>query len=551
MTSGEGTGNGAEPARAPHPARSQRTRRLAVPIPHPLFFALSPVVGLVDGNRYHIDPGQAVVPALVICAVLVTAQLALGRLLRDGRRGAVATSLLVFLFFYAPKLALGSWTGALGVALTTVVAIAVIRGPGDLKLATRVLNVSATVLLALYLGGFLYARATTHLPQLRAEVQRAIPLDPPAAPPNLYHIILDGYGREDVLEEIYGIERPLARFLRERGFFVAARSHTSYPQTAAAVATALNFAPVHDLLEGIEPGTQSRLPLKRAIGHNRLVHSLHDVGYEIVEIPSDFSFVEIADADRRLAPALHLTEFDHGLLMVSGISNLSLLAGKELGSLSSALHRRHLLYTLEALPRAAGVGPTYVFAHLLAPHPPFVFRADGSPAASHRPYILADGDHWTARQRRYGDDYVTGYREQILWLDEELRLALEEILERDPGAAILLHSDHGPGSHLHWEDAGASDLRERMAILFAVRWAGGDYSSLYPTITPANGVRILLNHLFGAELPLIEDRVWFNTWERPYEFVDITAELDVTAKPDAMAEVGGAVRESGADDGAR
>jgi hypothetical protein len=530
MASTEGTGKPAEPARAPHPERSQRTKRTAVPIPHPLFFALSPVVGLVDGNRHQIDPGQAVLPMLLLCAALLIAQLVLGRALRDGRRGAVAASLLVFLLFYAPKLALGSWAGALGVALTTVIAIAVIRGAGDLKIATRVLNVTASVLLALYLGGFLYSRATTHLPELRAEAQQAIRLAPPIATPNLYHIVLDGYGREDVLEEIYGIEPPLAGFLRERGFFVAARSHTNYPQTAAALAAALNFAPAQDLLDGIEPGTRSRLPLKRAIGHNRLVRSLRDVGYEIVEIPSDFSFVEIANPDRRLAPALHLTELDHALLMISGVSHLSLLVGEERGSLSFALHRRHLLHTLETLPRAAGEGPTYVFAHLLAPHPPFVFRADGSPAASDRPYVLADGDHWRARERRYGDDYVTGYTEQTLWLDAQLRFTLEQILERDPGAAILLHSDHGPGAHLDWEDPGASDLRERMAILFAVRWPGGDYSSLYPAITPVNGVRILLNHLLGAELPLIEDRLWFNTWDRPYTFIDVTAELDATAR---------------------
>jgi hypothetical protein len=510
-------------------AKPQTARGLGVPIPHPVFFAVSPIVGLLDGNRHNVDPGQAVRPVLLLCAALLAAQLGLGRVLGGGRRGALAASLLVFLFFYAPALAIASWAGALGVALTIVVGIALIRGADDPMLATRVLNVSASVLLALQLGGFLYARATTHLPALRAEMQRAIPLARSAAAPNLYHIVLDGYGREDVLEEVYAIERPLAEFLRARGFFVAARAHANYPQTAASLASALNFTPVQDLFEEIEAGTQSRLPLKRAIGNNRLVRSLREAGYEIVEIPTDYSLVELANADRRLAPLLHFTELDHALLTVSGVSYLQQLIGGGPGDLSFALHRRHLRHTLDALPGAAGEGPTYVFAHLLAPHPPFVFRADGTPAASDRAFAFADGDHWTAGARRHGDDYIKGYREQALWLDARLRVTLERILERDPGAVILLYSDHGPGAHLHWEDPGTTDLRERLGILFAVRWPGGDYASLYPTITPVNGIRILLDQLLGAALPRIEDRIWFSTWDRPYAFIDVTAELDGTA----------------------
>jgi hypothetical protein len=379
--------------------------------------------------------------------------------------------------------------------------------------------------LGLQLAGFLHSRITTHVPAPRAEAQRAIALAPPVDAPNIFHIVLDGYGREDVLEELYGIERPLAEFLRELGFFVAARGHANYPQTAASLASALNFTSVQDLFGEVEPGTRSRLPLKHAIADNRLVRSLRAAGYEIVEIPTDYSLVAIADADRRLPPPLHLTELDHALLTISGVSVLSRLFAGGHGSLSFALHRRHLLHSLRAIPRAAGDRPSYVFAHLLAPHPPFVFRADASPAASVRPFVLADGDHWTMHEDRYGDDYATSFREQTLWLDGELRILLEQILANDPGAVVLLHSDHGPGEHLVWEDIEATDLRERMAILFAVRWPGADYSALDAAITPINGIRILLDHLLAAKLPRIEDRSWFNTWDRPYEFVDVTSAL--------------------------
>ena len=33
---------------------------------------------------------------------------------------------------------------------------------------------------------------------------------------------------------------------------------------------------------------------------------------------------------------------------------------------------------------------------------------------------------------------------------------------------------------------------------------------------------VILNHYFGADLPLLEDTSFFSTWERPYEFMDVS-----------------------------
>ena len=50
--------------------------------------------------------------------------------------------------------------------------------------------------------------------------------------PNIIHIVLDGYSRQDVLAELYGFDNaPFLDRLRELGFAVADRATTPYNQT--------------------------------------------------------------------------------------------------------------------------------------------------------------------------------------------------------------------------------------------------------------------------------------------------------------------------------
>ena len=50
---------------------------------------------------------------------------------------------------------------------------------------------------------------------------------------------------------------------------------------------------------------------------------------------------------------------------------------------------------------------------------------------------------------------------------------------------------------------------------------GGDVL-LYPTITPVNTFRIVLKHYFNADLPLLEDKSFYSTYDRPFRFFDVT-----------------------------
>ncbi len=182
-----------------------------------------------------------------------------------------------------------------------------------------------------------------------------------------------------------------------------------------------------------------------------------------------------------------------------------------------------------ALPKLGEGGqPSFVFAHILSPHPPFVLAADGSDRLPAGSYSLVDGNHW----RRPGGgrseaDYQSRYRGQLQALNRLLLASIRELVAstRRP-VAIFLASNHGPGSRLDFDEPLTGDVVERIANLQAYYWPGGHYDSLHSSLTPINGIRALLNAQLGTELPARPDRSFISSWGRPYELIDVTDELD-------------------------
>ena len=65
-------------------------------------------------------------------------------------------------------------------------------------------------------------------------------------------------------------------------------------------------------------------------------------------------------------------------------------------------------------------------------------------------------------------------------------------------------------------------MKEQHAILNTYYFPGGKYELLYPSVTPVNSFRIVLNTFFNGEYELLSDRNYFIPHARPYDFVDVT-----------------------------
>ena len=333
--------------------------------------------------------------------------------------------------------------------------------------------------------------------------------------PDIYYIILDGYARDDVLVDRYGVSpNPLTQYLTDSGFFVAHGSQANYLQTYLSLASSLNMVYLDPLADTMLTGADRR-PLGHLIQNNVVVSHLNALGYTTVLASSDYyATARMADVDICFCDVLRPTEFD-----MQWLARTPLGAVPSVTARAYAAHREKVTRTLEFLQRPPGESPRFVFAHLLVPHPPFVFRPDGEPVQPPRLFSFHDGNHFMGRS----EEYVEGYREQLTFVNTGLRTVIDAIRNQsDDQAIIIVQSDHGPGSGLDWESASRTDVKERSGILSAYYLPGEDDETLYDTISPVNTFRVIFNKYFQASYDLLPDRSYFSTWPEPYRFLDVT-----------------------------
>ena len=487
---------------------------------HPFLVPLSVLLVLISRNLKMLGPVAFLYLYGLCCGVAVFLMLVLQALLGNPRKAGALTSLLLLALVLTQTATHGwLWLGWAGVFALMAAA------RGSFQILTTFANVAVLFAICKPVYDILQFERQVQQPSYRQDYLTSSPIHvrPPPDPPDIYYIVLDAYGRSDVLQRVYGIQNRLPAELERRGFFVADRAHSNYDQTLLSLAATLNMNWVETLLTGPDKNSEWRRPLSHLVGANLTVETLRRAGYRIVDYRSEYSGSHLENPDVARRPWVYFTEFEYTFLAGTALDKGPTLLGFA-DSLTQAVHRHDIQWALTDLRRGSREeGPAFVFIHLLVPHPPFVFKPDGSYRPSSLPCIFFDGSHWRQVADGSGESYVDGYRDAIAYVDNMVIQAVDGILKRSKRPPIILiQGDHGPGSMLDWENEEASDLRERMGILSAYYFPDQDYSRLRRDITPINSFRTVFQQFLGAQLPQLEDRIYFNTWSRPYDPTDVT-----------------------------
>jgi hypothetical protein len=345
--------------------------------------------------------------------------------------------------------------------------------------------------------------------------------------PDVYFIVLDSFGRPDVLQRRYDLNWTLADALEAQGFYVARESTSNYNTTLHSIPSALNFDYLQDLLPGVGEATRTGTPLVELVRDNAVMRHLRPLGYRFVAYSSGYYATECPDADEYIRPQWALTEFQMEIL------NMTPLAAAQRGRTMLSpyrAHRRRILEAFESLPAQADApGPRFVFVHMVTPHHPYVFGENGEDVSPYdRPFRFNVGriaGETTDAQRA---EHTAGYRGQAIYISKIVAGAVAEILKRSAEPPIIIiQGDHGPAAG-RWGYARA----ERYAILNAYYLPDGAREQLYPSISPVNTFRIVLNQYFDARLPLLPDRRYFTTYERPFRFVPASVSAQASDRSD-------------------
>jgi len=514
------------------------------PVLHPYFFAVYAVLGVYAQNPQEIPALWVLRPLLFLLAVVFLMSCAAKRATADDQRaGLIATLFLAWLFIGHMRNILVEATDrpltlTEDLILFTAWTILLlwlgsgwtwkrIKIPG---LATNFLNVAswAVILLPAY---FYFSFVFQAIQQTKAIAKNApiaapVALSAPATPPDVYVVILDAYGRDDFLRETFEYDNSaFIAALRERGFYVAEQSAANYPQTQLSLSSTLNINYLNEWAQELA-GTNHRAPLTESIRHSEVRRALTGIGYRTVSIPNSTMISDMNDSDIYLPmDSLPLSQFDEVILSTTVLDIFAQAWDFGIPVAGYANHRRVIQYQLDALKTMPDLpGPKFVFVHILAPHPPFVFNERGDPVQPNALFTLGDGGGFPGAR----EEYETGYRKQVAYINRQLLEVVDAILGHSlVPPIIILQGDHGPGSRFDMLSLErVSCLRERFSIFNAYYFPDQKYDSLHPTITPVNSFRVIFNAYFGADLPLLDDRSYYASYASPYRFEDVTDRIE-------------------------
>jgi len=515
---------------------------------HPFFMAVYPVIFLLSFNIKETLVGSVLQPVLLSLAGSLIVFFGLKFLLKNTLKAGFITSFLLFIFYSYGHLynLLDSIKAGetqifshavlvivvLGASYWAIVGMLKMKGGGNVNL---ILNAVTGLLVLVVSAQSVYGVSLYHkgaYEKYNKKLGERYKLAEGKNYPDIYFIILDGHGRSDILKEFYDYDNSgFIKGLRKRGFYVADRARSNYCQTFLSVSATYNME-YHKKPEGAGKGAdESRVILGEMIRRNKAVEFLREHGYSWVSYFSGFVGTELISIADIYLPGDKIMkkepgEFDSILFSTTLLEGLQsiLNAGLEKKVGPHTAYIRRTQYVLDDLPKTVNIrSPKLVFAHIIAPHPPFVFDENGPTHkyAGTKGVKFADGDHNDFPKEKYKE----AYRAQAIFIDREITKTIDRLMKATQGkAVIIIQGDHGPGMYWIKSSMERTNLRERFSILNAIYMPGYDGKGFYPEMTPVNNFRLIFNTYLGGDFRILEDKSYFNTWEKPFVFYELEKE---------------------------
>ncbi len=484
---------------------------------HPFLLAIFSPISLLAYNKFQVSFSVILRPVLIL---LLFGSFLFGVLTlilkRNVQKAAVITSvtlLLIFSYGHVFNLIeasfLASFLGrhrlVVGFFLACWLAVVFLTIRREVSQeAVRIMNIFSIILIFLplgQLGSHYISKAIAAQNMKKASEEAGATSTTVSSKPDVYYIILDAYARPDALLEEYGIDvSPFVEEMTDLGFYYASCSQSNYGETFNSISTALNMNYMQTILDqrGIDLGGEEYFELLR---RNQVRSFFENLDYQIVAFSTGYQWSEWNQADiyYEIDSTNHLRALTPFEVLVFETTIFYPFRGyyfkifpdnfsNEINSIHS-LHIETQLNLLSDLPKIAeNPNPTFTFAHIIVPHPPFVFAEDGS--------LLEDPGYFSGEKGGAVNDVyrLEGYTHQVYFISNQIEYVISQILSRsETPPIIIIQGDHG------WRD------ENRNKILNLYYFPDGNDVALYPTITPVNSFRVVLNTFFKQSFPLLAD----------------------------------------------
>lgn len=320
--------------------------------------------------------------------------------------------------------------------------------------------------------------------------------------PHVFFIVLDGYAGPEALRAVFDFDNDgLMESLRQRDFLVLEQSYANYPMTQLSLSSTFNMT--YMVQEGTYQKSYRGNFNAYLSGNNIVVERFNREGYVYVHAEPGYyqdtrcgNFVDVC-----LKPMSFLNEVEVALLKTTAAYDvIKALYPSFFDDLTKQFNDLDLFReNISRIPRI----PSFVFVHILAPHPPYRFDGDCRERHNVEPELTG----WDSDAKPF-------YIESLKCVNRRLLATIDEILTVFPGSIVIVQGDHGSaflsGGTGIWDDADLAWDRgaivERLNIMNAMLLPERCRRYAYDTITPVNTFRLVIGCLSGRAPQLLADQ---------------------------------------------
>lgn len=500
---------------------------------HPLFFGLFPLLAFYNENIEKILFYRLYVPIGLSLGFVVGLWLFFQGSFRARNKSSLLVTFLVFMFFsYGHIFNIIWWiffretenesnliSYPVWLLFILLISFLIYRTKKNLENITKVLFIIGITLLAVSFFQIASHKIQFMIFQNSLDFFRSEPVlrqdknSLSSENPDIYYIILDGYADTQVLKELYGYDNTeFLNHLRSKNFKVVSNTFSNYSLTFLSLGSSLNMKYINYVSDVVGSDSTSRVIMSEVIKNNQVLQQLKARGYKTVHFSSGWGATNRNQfADQNIYCARN-NEFTTVLFLTT------MLRPFENMFLSQSIRERVLCtFSRLATIKDETNGPLFVFAHIVSPHPPYVFGAQGE--AVEYPSV-PEKESWHNKD---------GYLNQLKFITRQTEELVNKLTsDKENRPVIIIQSDHGSASTPGMEEYNPDLINERMRPLIAYNFPGKEVKA--DKLTPVNIFRILFNEYFGEKYNLLDNEMYFSTYGKPYKFMNVTAFL----KPDFL-----------------
>lgn len=488
---------------------------------HPILFAIFPIVFLYANNLQLVLTEEIILPLILSVSFSIIFWFILKLILKNSKKAGLIVSLFLVLFFtYGHAYIMINNADiesflivqhryllipfGLAFIIGTIYFVKTKRKLNNATAITNGIAITIVLMASLNLINFNFETTSEEID----ESLGTVPVSNIENLPDIYYIVLDGYANARTLNLEYNFDnKEFIDFLKAKNFYLPSKTHGNYPLTYLSLTSSLNMKYLNYLEEKLETKQKAQVVANKLMNNNEVMKTLKSKGYKVVSFDTGTwltNSIQIADWNA-CGTNYGNSEFLGMLVRTTMFNPIHV-------QLLETDHREGILCIFSEIPKIKQrTGePIFVFAHLIIPHPPFLFGSNGEPAEASTLDLTG------------GWENTEAYVNQLIFANKKTQEVIEQLLADENPPIIIVQSDHGPRGNVDWNNPSDEMLMRVLGIFNAYYFPNDNEKNLYDSITPVNSFRVIFQSYFEDDIELLEDKSYFSNVDNPSSFKDVT-----------------------------